>query len=106
MVIALTIALCIAILIYHYNFLGLGLFKSIDTSLPEASSSKESKSMSIDDDGIDEMKSTKTTASQLNKNKHVETAYDGEINDAFGDGGGESKKQNSSQKDMKKDIKQ
>jgi hypothetical protein len=67
--------------------LGLGLFKSIDTSLPKASSSKESVSMSIDDDGIDEMKSTRTTSSQLMKSKHTETEYDEEINDAFGDGG-------------------
>ena len=67
--------------------MGIGFFKSIDTSLPQASSSKESVSMSIDDDGIDEMKSHKTTSSQLMKSKHTETEYDEEINDAFGDGG-------------------
>ena len=101
MILALVISCCLAFLVYHYNFFGLGSLKEVlredelskdhklpiesvaasYNNLPELKESQRSKSFSIDD--IEEVKSVKRTVNDNLKTK--DNAFDKEMNNAFGD---------------------
>lgn len=88
-ILALVFSFCLAMLIWHFNFFGLGRFKSNRhadapvevNNLPSATDSKASVSISIED--IEEVKSKKWKYTGDVNNK--DTAFDKTMNDAFGD---------------------